>query len=124
MRIGIAADHGGFDLKEKVLKRLLASGHKVVDFGAKELCGQDDYPDYVLPLAKAVTSGNVQRGIAICGSGVGACIAANKVPGIRVRSETGGWKQTRRAQAVHRQARPRHAGNLQLEMESKMTILS
>ena len=83
MRIGIAADHGGFDLKEKVLKRLLASGYEVVDFGAKELCAQDDYPDYVLPLAKAVTSGDVQRGIAICGSGVGACIVANKVLGIR-----------------------------------------
>ncbi len=79
MQIGIAADHGGFDLKEKILKRLLASGHKVVDFGAKELCDQDDYPDYVLPLAKAVTSGDVQRGIAICGSGIGACVVANKV---------------------------------------------
>jgi len=83
MQIGIAADHGGFDLKEKILKRLLASGHKVVDFGAKELCDQDDYPDYVLPLAKAVTRGDVQRGIAICGSGVGACVVANKVTGVR-----------------------------------------
>ena len=83
MRIGIAADHGGFDLKEKVLKRLIASGYEVVDFGAKELYDQDDYPDYVLPLAKAVTGGDVQRGIAICGSGVGSCIAANKVPGVR-----------------------------------------
>jgi hypothetical protein len=53
MRIGIAADHGGFDLKEKVLKKLLASGDEVVNFGTKELSGEDDYPDYVLPLAKA-----------------------------------------------------------------------
>ena len=83
MLIGIAADHGGFELKEKIRSELCAVGHEVRDFGAKELYNQDDYPDYVLPLARAVASRNVERGIAICGSGVGACIAANKVAGVR-----------------------------------------
>ena len=83
MIIGVAADHGGFELKEKLSKMLEKSGYEVVDFGAKKLNEGDDYPDFVLPLAKAVSNGTVERGIAICGSGVGACIAANKVPGVR-----------------------------------------
>ena len=81
--VGIAADHGGFDLKEQLVKVLRDLGYTVVDFGAKSFTPDDDYPDFVLPLARAVASGKVERGIAICGSGVGACIAANKVPGVR-----------------------------------------
>ena len=83
MRIGIAADHGGFELKEQLTKVLKAAGYKVTDFGAHELVKDDDYPDFVAPLARAVTKGEVTRGVAICGSGVGACVVANKVPGIR-----------------------------------------
>jgi ribose 5-phosphate isomerase B len=83
MRIGVAADHGGFDLKRQVIADLKAFGHEVVDFGAYDLIPGDDYPDSVVPMAKAVARGDVERGVAICGSGVGACIAANKVSGIR-----------------------------------------
>lgn len=83
MRIGVAADHGGFDLKRQVIADLKAFGHEVVDFGAYDLIPGDDYPDFVVPMAKAVARGDVERGVAICGSGVGACIAANKVFGIR-----------------------------------------
>jgi ribose 5-phosphate isomerase B len=83
MRIGIAADHGGFPLKEQIAEKLRSAAHEVVDFGTAALVPQDDYPDVVIPLARAVAGGEVERGIAICGSGVGACIAANKVPGAR-----------------------------------------
>jgi ribose 5-phosphate isomerase B len=83
MRIGIAADHGGFELKAELTLTLEAAGYEVVDFGAHELVPEDDYPDSVVPLAKAVASGEATRGVAICGSGVGACIVANKVPGVR-----------------------------------------
>ncbi|HAB15794.1 MAG TPA: RpiB/LacA/LacB family sugar-phosphate isomerase [Verrucomicrobiota bacterium] len=83
MKLGIATDHGGFALKEDVLNRLRTAGHEVTDFGATTLDSGDDYPDYVVPLARAVVSGKVERGIAICGSGVGAAVCANKVVGIR-----------------------------------------
>lgn len=83
MRVGIASDHGGFDLKEELVAQLRAAGHEVVDFGAHALSPDDDYPDFVLPLAQAVVAGKVDRGLAICGSGVGASVCANKVPGIR-----------------------------------------
>lgn len=80
-KIGICADHGGFDLKEKLKSFLVSKGFEIVDFGAEELNNHDDFPDFVIPLAKAVAAGEVFRGIAICGSGVGACVAANKVSG-------------------------------------------
>ena len=83
MRIGIATDHGGFGLKEELVARIRAEGHEVVDFGAHSLDPDDDYPDYVLPLAQAVVEGKVNRGVAICGSGVGASVCANKVNGVR-----------------------------------------
>jgi ribose 5-phosphate isomerase B len=83
MRVGIATDHGGFGLKEELLARLKAAGHEVVDFGAHALGPDDDYPDFVTPLARAVAAGKVERGLAICGSGVGASVCANKVPGVR-----------------------------------------
>ena len=83
MRLGIAADHGGLELKKRLLSDLRAMGHEMVDFGAHEPDPDDDYPDFVAPLALAVSKGEVERGVAICGSGVGACIAANKAPGVR-----------------------------------------
>lgn len=83
MRVGIAGDHGGFQLKEDLVTRLRATGYDVADFGAKQLSPDDDYPDFVIPLAQAVAASAVERGVAICGSGVGACICANKVPGVR-----------------------------------------
>jgi ribose 5-phosphate isomerase B len=83
MDIGIAADHGGFELKQRVVTILQAAGHRVEDYGAHRLVVDDDYPDFVAPLARSVARGEVGRGIAICGSGVGACIAANKIRGVR-----------------------------------------
>ena len=83
MKIGIAADHGGYNLKKTLHSFLVASGYEVVDYGAFELNDQDDYPDFVVPLAQAVAAKEVDRGIAVCGSGVGASVAANKVSGVR-----------------------------------------
>lgn len=83
MKLGIAADHGGFDLKREISERLRKLGHEVVDFGAYQLDPADDYPDFVIPMARAVARGDVERGIALCGSGIGACVAVNKVRGVR-----------------------------------------
>jgi ribose 5-phosphate isomerase B len=83
MRIGVATDHGGFELKEKLVARLRDAGHEVTDFGAHKLTLEDDYPDFVTPLGQAVTSGKVDRGVAVCGSGVGASVCLNKIRGVR-----------------------------------------
>ncbi len=83
MKIGIAADHGGYELKQIIHPFLVSLGHKVIDFGAYQLDNLDDYPDFVFPLARAVSNKEVERGIAICGSGVGASIAANKISNVR-----------------------------------------
>jgi ribose 5-phosphate isomerase B len=83
MRVGIASDHGGFALKGQMAGFLRVSGYEVVDFGAHQLDPGDDYPDFIIPLAKAVATGEVERGVALCGSGVGASIAANKICGVR-----------------------------------------
>jgi ribose 5-phosphate isomerase B len=83
MRVGIATDHGGFELKQELAAYLREAGHEVVDVGARSLNPGDDYPDFVIPLALSVASGKLERGIAVCGSGVGASVCANKVPGIR-----------------------------------------
>ena len=83
MHIGFATDHGGYVLKEPILEVLRDSGHEVQDFGAYNLNPEDDYPDFVIPLARAIAHGEVERGIAVCGSGVGASFAANKIPGVR-----------------------------------------
>ena len=83
MRVGIATDHGGFGLKQELAARLRAAGHEVVDFGANELNPGDDYPDFITPLARAVAAARVERGVGVCGSGVGAAICANKVRGAR-----------------------------------------
>lgn len=83
MWIGIASDHGGFELKEFLVKMLSEANYEVIDFGNTVLKDDDDYPNFVIPLADAVANGTVERGIAVCGSGVGASIAANKVAGVR-----------------------------------------
>jgi len=82
-RVAIGADHGGFPLKAELVPWLRESGYEVLDLGAETLVPTDDYPDYALAVAGAVALGKAQRGIIICGSGVGACIVANKVPGVR-----------------------------------------
>jgi ribose 5-phosphate isomerase B len=81
--VGIAADHGGFELKAFLAGKLREAGYEVTDFGDRQLKSDDDYPDFVIPLARAVAAGTVDRGVGICGSGVGASIAANKVAGVR-----------------------------------------
>lgn len=83
MKIGLAADHGGFELKGIIASFLTSQSYSIQDYGAHTLDNTDDYPDLVTPLARAVASGEVARGIAICGSGVGAAIVANKVAGVR-----------------------------------------
>lgn len=83
LKIGMASDHAGFELKKFLLEKLQEAGYTVVDFGDFEAAAGDDYPDYVIPLAAAVAKGELERGIAVCGSGVGASIAANKVAGAR-----------------------------------------
>ena len=81
--IGIAADHGGYELKEYLAEQLREAGHEVIDFGDGRPKEDDDYPDFIVPLARAVAAGKVERGVGICGSGVGACVVANKVTGVR-----------------------------------------
>lgn len=83
MKLGIAADHGGFALKQELAAWLTAQGHELKDYGAFSLDPADDFPDFIVPLAKGVSAGAVERGIAVCGSGVGASVAANKVKGVR-----------------------------------------
>lgn len=81
--VGIASDHGGFELKKLLIIALENKGYKMLDFGALVLDPDDDFPDFVVPMVNAVAGNKVFRGIAVCGSGVGACIVANKVTGVR-----------------------------------------
>jgi len=83
MKIGIAADHGGFELKQLIQLFLVSLNYEVTDYGAYEMNDQDDYPDYIIPLAKAVADKQVEKGVAVCGSGVGAAIVSNKIAGVR-----------------------------------------
>jgi len=83
LTVGIAADHGGFALKHILAARIREAGHEVRDYGDHHAVPTDDYPDFVGPLARAVGGGEVERGIAICGSGVGASLVAGKVNGVR-----------------------------------------
>jgi len=83
MTIGIATDHGGIELKQQLQQYLINKGFTVKDFGAHEYDAKDDFPDFVVPLARAVGAGEVDRAIACCGSGVGASIAANKIKNVR-----------------------------------------
>ena len=82
-KIGLSADHGGFELKEFLKKTLHEIGYEVIDFGNHQFARDDDYPDFVIPMARSVSRGEIDRGIAVCGSGVGACIAVNKIRGAR-----------------------------------------
>ena len=83
MRIAIGADHGGFPLNERVIEELRGAGHEITDFGTHDGSQPDDYPDYAKQVGEAVQNGSVDIGLLICGSGVGAAVAANKLRGIR-----------------------------------------
>jgi ribose 5-phosphate isomerase B len=83
VKLVISADHAGFPLKEDVRAYLTKAGHEVVDLGAFKVEPEDDYPDYAERVGLAIKQGEAKRGILICGSGVGVCVAANKIPGIR-----------------------------------------
>jgi ribose 5-phosphate isomerase B len=83
MKVGIRADHGGFEMKLELAKLLAGEGHEVVDFGNDVYTSNDDYPDFAIPLARAVVKGDVERGVLVCGSGVGASVTANKIVGAR-----------------------------------------
>ena len=83
MKVAIGADHGGYELKSDITKVLESLGHEVMDKGAYDYDAEDDFPDFAAPVAASVQSGESERGIVICGSGVGAAIAANKYTGVR-----------------------------------------
>ena len=83
MKIAVAADHGGFPLKADIIALLKHAGHEPIDLGASEYVVGDDYPDYAYQVGRTVQTGQAERGIILCGSGVGACIAANKMKGVR-----------------------------------------
>ena len=83
MKLVIASDHAGFPLKEEVRAHLVSAGHEVIDLGAYQIDPLDDYPDFAERVGEAIKRGDAPRGILICGSGVGVCVAANKIPGIR-----------------------------------------
>ncbi len=83
MRVAFAADHAGWPLRERILAELLAAGHEIVDAGSPVMVPGDDYPDAALAVARAIVTGEAERGVLVCGSGVGASVAANKVAGIR-----------------------------------------
>jgi ribose 5-phosphate isomerase B len=83
MRVAFASDHAGWPLRARLFDELAAGGHEVVDVGSPERVPGDDYPDAAAAVANAVVLGRAERGLLVCGSGVGACVAANKVVGIR-----------------------------------------
>ena len=83
MRIAVAADHGGYPLNELVIEELRAAGHEIEDFGTHDGIQPDDYPDYALAVGRSLQQGRADIGILICGSGIGACVAANKLRGVR-----------------------------------------
>jgi ribose 5-phosphate isomerase B len=83
MRIALAADHAGVELKDELLTRLAPLGHELIDLGGDGSDPEDDYPDFSRALGEAILDGRADRGILVCGSGVGASIAASKIPGIR-----------------------------------------
>jgi len=83
MRVAVGMDHGGYPLKEFILEELRKEGHDVVDVGAFNLDPTDDYPDFSRAVGEAILSGVAERGVLVCGSGVGAAVAANKMKGIR-----------------------------------------
>jgi ribose 5-phosphate isomerase B len=83
MKIGVAADHAGFEQKQQLIKQLREAGYEVQDYGAFAYDAEDDYPDIIIPLGEAIARQEVDRGIAVCGSGVGVSVAANKIAGVR-----------------------------------------
>jgi len=83
MRIAVGADHGGYPLNERVIEELRTGGHEITDFGTHDGAISDDYPDYARVVGQAIQQGAVEIGIIICGSGVGAAVAANKLKGVR-----------------------------------------
>ena len=83
MRVVLGADHAGFEMKQSLLAFVRGQGHEVLDVGAESGSEPDDYPDFAAALGETVRSGQAERGILICGSGVGASVAVNKLPGIR-----------------------------------------
>jgi ribose 5-phosphate isomerase B len=83
MKIAVGADHGGFPLNQRVIAELRGAGHEIEDFGTHDGTRPDDYPDYAIAVGRAIQTGKVEIGILICGSGVGACVAANKLHGVR-----------------------------------------
>jgi ribose 5-phosphate isomerase B len=83
MKIAVGADHAGYPLNERIISELGKGGHEIVDFGTHDGSRPDDYPDYALALGQAVQSGEAEIGILVCGSGVGAAVAANKLNGVR-----------------------------------------
>lgn len=83
MRVAIGADHAGYELKREVARWVTGSGHDVFDVGASRLDPTDDYPDFAIAVGRRVESGKADRGIIVCGSGVGSCVAANKLRGVR-----------------------------------------
>lgn len=83
MIIAVASDHGGFSLKASIIDAIRAAGHDVIDLGANSPDRADDYPDFAFAVGEALQTGRAERGVVLCGSGVGAAIAANKMRGIR-----------------------------------------
>jgi len=83
MRVAVGFDHGGFPIKQDIVNLLTSAGHEVNDKGAYSFDAADDYPDFAIAVARAVAAGEADRGIVVCGSGVGASVAANKVRGVR-----------------------------------------
>jgi ribose 5-phosphate isomerase B len=83
MKIAVGADHGGYPLNERVIEELRSAGHEVIDFGTHDGAIPDDYPDYAKQIGEAVQSGAAEIGVLVCGSGVGAAVAANKLRGVR-----------------------------------------
>lgn len=83
MRVAIGADHAGYALKEALARELAEAGHELVDVGAHRFDAEDDYPDFATAVGERVREGSAERGIVVCGSGVGSCVAANKLKGVR-----------------------------------------
>ena len=83
MKVALGCDHAGFELKDQIAERLRQGGHEVTEVWPKRLDPQDDYPDAAAAVGRAVAAGQAERGIIICGSGVGASVAANKIRGVR-----------------------------------------
>lgn len=83
MIVAVGADHAGFPMKDRVIEAVEAAGHEALDLGAHEYLATDDYPDYARRVGEAILAGNAERGVLVCGSGVGVAIAACKIPSVR-----------------------------------------